>query len=214
MKVSIGPYTDWFGPYQIADAVFFWLEKYPEDEVAERRIYKLHDWLGDFLSGGKNQDSWLSQFCSYIHSKKKRKIKIKIDHYDIWNASHTMAIIMVPLLKELQKHKHGSPDVDPGDVPENIWPKQLASSANGYVDDTVHERWQWTLGEMIWALEQIADDDAEAQFYDHTGANDPKDDLMTQAGKIKIDQEGLEAWQERKRNGLRLLGKYFEGLWD
>ena len=40
MKVYIGPYTKWFGPYQIADAVFFWLDKYPdqEDEIGRAHV--------------------------------------------------------------------------------------------------------------------------------------------------------------------------------
>jgi hypothetical protein len=31
---------------------------------------------------------------------------------------------------------------------------------------------------------------------------------------IKVDREGLDAWQARKANGYRLFGKYYEGLWD
>lgn len=214
MKVKIGKHVQWFGPYQIADSVFFWLDKYPEDDLAGTRIYKLHEWLGDFLAGGDKLDSWLTRFCTYIHSKKKRKITVKIDSYDIWGAAETAAIVMAPLLKELKLHKRGSVDVNPADVPDELWPKQLASPSNGYTDDTIHERWAWVLDEMIWALEQVASDVGEEQFYDHTDANDPNDDMMTQVRKIKVDQEALEAWQERKRRGLRLLGKYFEGLWD
>ena len=32
--------------------------------------------------------------------------------------------------------------------------------------------------------------------------------------KIKIDQPGLKAHQDRKANGFRLFGKYYQGLWD
>jgi hypothetical protein len=213
MKVKIGPYVDWFGPYQIADSVFFWLEKYPDDEVADSRIYKLHDWLGEFLAG-KNNDTRLAKFCEWIYKKQKRKIKIKLDYYDHWNAGHTMALIILPLLQKLKETKHGSPEVDLSDVPDHLWPSQMASASNNYTDDTVHERWSWVLDEIIWTFEQEVDDDAEAQFFDHTNASNPNDNIMQQVEKIKIDQEGLDAWRERKQNGLRLFGKYYQGLWD
>jgi hypothetical protein len=213
MKVRIGPYIHWFGPYQMADAVFFWLEKYPEDGHEDRLVYKLHSWLGDFLAG-KNNNSKLSKFCEWVHKYRKRKVVVKLDHYDHWNANHTMALIILPLLKELKEHKQGSCDVSLSDVPDSLWPKQLAGSNNNYTDDTIHERWAWVLDEMIWTFEQEVDDDDESKFYDHSESNDPNDDLMTQVGKLKIDREGLEAHQERKANGFRLFGKYYQGLWD
>ena len=117
------------------------------------------------------------------------------------------------MLKALNEHKHGSADIDLGDVPDSLWPKQLAGPTNHYVDDTIHERWNWVLAEMIWAFEQEIDDDDESQFFDHSQANED-DDLTTQMDKIKIDRDGLEAHQLRKANGFRLFGKYFSALWD
>jgi hypothetical protein len=70
------------------------------------------------------------------------------------------------------------------------------------------------LGEMIWAFEQEVDEDDEDKFYDHSQSNDPNDDLMTQVSKMRVDREGLEAHQERKANGFKLFGKYYQGLWD
>ena len=37
MKVYLGPYISWLGPYQLADKIFFWTEKYPEDKTLEDR---------------------------------------------------------------------------------------------------------------------------------------------------------------------------------
>jgi len=31
---------------------------------------------------------------------------------------------------------------------------------------------------------------------------------------IKVDREGLKAHQDRKANGFRLFGKYYQALWD
>lgn len=213
MKVRIGPYVNWFGPYQIADAVFFWLEKYPEDGEEERLVYKLHDWLGNFLAGAKGTSKF-TQFCQWVHNHRKRREYVKLDYYDHWNANHTLALVILPVLKKLKEVKHGSCDVDFADVPDHLWPAQPASMANNYVDDTIHERWAWALDEMIWAFEQELDDDDEDKFYDHSQSNDPNDDLMTQVSKMRVDREGLEAHQERKANGFRLFGKYYQGLWD
>lgn len=72
-----------------------------------------------------------------------RKINIQIDHYDTWNMDHTLALIIVPMLKQLKETKHGSPNTDLEDVPENLR------------DSDVHVRWDWIMNEMIWAFEQI-----------------------------------------------------------
>jgi hypothetical protein len=213
MKVNIGPYINWFGPHQMAESVFFWLEKYPEDDLTESRIYKLRDWFTEFLAG-KNNESKLHKFCNWVHEHRRRRQRVKLDYYDHWNANHTMALIILPLLKKLKENKHGSPDVDFADVPDHLWPSQPATHNNNYTDDTIHERWVWVLDEIIWTFEQEVDEDDEKSFYDHSLSSDPNDDLMTQVGKIKVDREGLEAHHERKTNGFRLFGKYYQGLWD
>jgi hypothetical protein len=83
-------------------------------------------------------------------------------------------------------------------------------------------RWDWALDEMIWTFEQKVADDAESQFFDHSAydigdrANRYAwiDDINNSVSKIKYDQEGHKKWQDRKANGFRLFGKYFEALWD
>ena len=50
MKVYIGPYKNWVGPYQIAEALCFWA-KPVKDEYNFKRI---PDWLHNF-------GTWLSQ---------------------------------------------------------------------------------------------------------------------------------------------------------
>ena len=120
MKVYIGPYKNWIGPYQIADMIFFWVLRYPEDpKLDERWDYKLHDKLGDWLAG-KDGNSWLARLCNWVQTKRHRKIKVRIDNYDVWGADHTMALVIHPILKLLQESKHGAPLVDDEDVPEEL----------------------------------------------------------------------------------------------
>ena len=113
MRVKIGPYKNWIGPYQIADMIFFWCEKHPDEKLMERWDYKLQDKFGDWLANDKNgDDSRLTKFCQWFESKRKRKIKVKIDNYDTWSMDHTLAYIIVPMLKQLHETKHGAPFVD------------------------------------------------------------------------------------------------------
>jgi len=100
MKVSIGKYPDWIGPYQIADAVFFWLEKWPDDELEKRWDYQLRDKFGDWLAS-----TWVNDFCMWVHDKCRRKIKIQIDPYDTWSMDHTLSLIIIPMLKQLKEAK-------------------------------------------------------------------------------------------------------------
>jgi hypothetical protein len=215
MKVYLGKYKDWVGPYQVVEKIFFWLDKYPTDEDLKRPIYKLQEWVENkFCGKDNNHDTVLTKFCQWVNDHKHRTEYVKIDYYDAWNANHTLALIILPVLKSLKEKKHGSGIVDLGDVPDELWPKQLAGPSNNYSDDTVHERWNWVLDEIIWAFEQEVKDDDESQFYDHSEATDPNDDLTAQVSKIKVDRDGLEAHQLRKANGLRLFGKYYQSLWD
>lgn len=223
MKIKIGPYTEWIGPYQIAEKLLFWLDKYED-----RRVHK----FGKFLAG-PNNDSWLHKVCSWIESKKSRTVNIKIDKYDTWSMDHTLAMIIVPMLKQLKATQHGAPHVDDEDVPEELRstcaPELTEEQKNcGGTDDNYFKRWEWVLDEMIWAFEQKIDDDADSQFW--SGKSDiqwipseEKDkygDPLTYEMKRGpndtrvFDKEGYEQWAKRKQNGFRLFGKYYEGLWD
>lgn len=231
MKVHIGPHTNWIGPYQIADMIFFWVEKYPENEEIEKRWdYRMHDKLGPWLA-----DTWLAPVCEWIHKFKKRKVKVKIDYYDHWNCDSTLTPIILPLLKSLKEHKQGSGYIDLEDVPESMrytdteeWdPQQVfefykePNLQNIHCD--VHTRYEWALNEMIWAFEQLNDDNWEDQYWikhpeiDFTKyPEDEGKDTTPLRWKVKgeCDWEGRMKHQKRIDNGLRLFGKYFQTLWD
>jgi len=205
MKISIGPYRDWWGPYQIADL----LQKVG---VSEDTCHK----LGERLS-----KTWVNTLCEWIHSKKKRKVKIHIDRFDTWNMDATLAMIVLPMLKQLKETKHGSPFVDDNDVPAglNLRSTEAPPKEDEWdIDENHHKRWDWVLDEMIWAFEQKVDDDADSQFFDHSecpkGLDAMLEDLNSGASKTKYDRVGHQKWQDRKANGFRLFGKYYEALWD
>jgi hypothetical protein len=199
MKVYIGPYKRWIGPYQITDMLFFWINRkgiFPDDDPRWKRWdYRAADWLGERLA-----DSWVCDFCNWIHNKKPRKVSIHIDEYDTWSMDHTLSMIIHPMLLKLKEHKHGSPFVDDEDVPENLRstaaPPLTEQQKNyGESDDLFHERWVWVLDEMIFAhASQL--NDWEDEYYD------------------RKDYDGMHVIQDRIKNGYRLFGKYYQGLWD
>lgn len=214
MKVYIGPYVKWFGPYQLAERILFWKDKYKGDSVHA---------LGERLES----IAPLKNFLNWLYNKKQRKVKVHIDHYDVWSADHTLAMIIHPVLVKLKENKHGSPSVDDEDVPEHLRstaaPELTEEQKNcGAIDENWHKRWEWVLDEMIWAFGQHAADDWEDQFY--SGDVDVKfvkvdgtDLSRMEHGPnhtFKVDTEQKLVYMERMDNGRRLFAKYYKSLWD
>ena len=213
MKVNIGPYKSWVGPYQIAEALCFWAKPIKDEHGFKSKPDWVHD-FGTWLAGGESKDSVLMKLCSWIESKRKRKVSVRIDHYDTWSMDSTLATIVLPMLKQLKATKHGSPFTDDGDVPQELKSTSAPAKESEHDTDANHfKRWDYVLDEMIWAFEQKVNDDADSQFYDH-GTPVPGEDIMDAVKRIKVDWPGMNAWQARKNNGFRLFGKYYENLWD
>jgi hypothetical protein len=223
MRVKIGNYTNWMGPYQIAEKLLFWLDKHED-----KRVHKFGTWL----AGGEDKDSLLMRACTWIHSKQKRQIVVKLDRWDTWNMDATLAIIILPMLKQLKATQHGAGFVDDADVPEGIglWSDEADPKENEFDTDSNHfKRWEWVLDEMIWAFEQKQPDyDWEDQY--HSGKIDmtwkPIGELDAE-GDAKMyemekgpldthqfDTEGHKQHQARITNALKLFGKYYQNLWD
>lgn len=219
MKVVIGPYTTWIGPYQIAEMLCWWVPKVkdPTDIIARKP-----DWVHDFgtwLSEDRHgNDSWLTKLCQWVESKRQRQIYVRIDKYDSWSADHTLALIAVPLLRQLQNAKHGAPLVDDEDVPEGLGLRSYETEkikANEYdVDENHFRRWDWVLSEIIWALEQKIGDDCEQQFHSQKNPDLKSRDFDQMMDNMVFDRDGWQAWQDRKTRGYKLFGKYYENLWD
>jgi hypothetical protein len=193
MKVNIGPYRKWIGPYQIADMVFFVNRRgIYEDSKEYTWRYKMAEKFGDWLA-----ETWVTNFCNWLDHKRKRKIHVKIDNYDTWSMDDTLSHIIYPMLIQLKETKHGSPWVEDEDVPEHLRSTNAEPKENEWDTDSLfHDRWDWVLDEMIWAFEHKVDDEWTNKYYETN------------------DYEGLSAEQNRMKNGFRLFGKYYEGLWD
>jgi hypothetical protein len=146
--------------------------------------------------------------------KKQRNVKVKLHNYDTWSMDHTLALIVLPMLKQLKETKHGSPMVDDIDVPQELRINDVESKQfwdRGELDDNHHARWDWALDEIIWAFEMKAKDDWQEPYY----GTWIKDESKLLGGyHVNTDYDGMKAAQKRISNGLRLFGKYYENLWD
>ena len=221
MKVNIGPHPEWIGPYQIAEKLMFWEDKYDESFHHNEKIHKFGTWLAEDKHGNP---SLLAKLCTWVHSKKKRKIKVHIENYDIWNMDHTLAHIALPMLKKLKVAKHGSPFVDDEDVPDELKSTAAPPKENEWdTDDNFHKRWEWVMDEMIHAFEREVDEHWEDAFWKSSPEIDwtehPEDEgkptkPLRWAKRGECDWDGLQAENQRIQNGFRLFGKYYSGLWD
>jgi hypothetical protein len=217
MKVYIGPYKNFYGPHQFCD----WLEGVGVSE-------KYTDKLADYLS-----NTWISPFCQWIYDKRGDRVKkVKIHGYDTWNMDGTLSLIILPMLKQLQKDKQGSPLVDDEDVPEHLRSINAPPKENEWdCDDLVHERWNWVMDELIWTFEQLNNPDWDQQFYsgEHDSISVPIDIHGNEVSREEavmfrhekgpndtfvIDYDGKQKVQDRINHGLKLFGKYYQGLWD
>jgi hypothetical protein len=193
MKVHIGPYTDYIGPYQIAEKVFFWIDHRAVllDETLENRWdVKACNKFGDWLD-----KSWVHKFCLWLDSKKRRKIDVRIDSYDTWSMDHTLALIIHPMLVQLRDTNHGYFSSDPEDAP-HIGQDPGTDFTN---DSKALDRYKWIMDEMIWAFDTLKTDEDYKLFYTEENG---------------WDFEGQRLHNERIDNGLRLFGKYYRALWD
>ena len=131
----------------------------------------------------------------------KRKEEVHIHDYDTWSMDHTLSLIALPMLKQLKETKHGIPYIDYEDMPEHLQyiPKQYSQTYELFPEDDMWEPeferqqqvWEWMLDEMIWAMDQIANED-----------------------RVNLDVWYSKPYNNRMQNALKLFGKYYRSLWD
>jgi hypothetical protein len=203
----------WISPYIILEKVFFWREI----DYDEPLIEKWSNRLLPFSKAYQSVMDFIRPQISYV----------KIDRYDTWSMDHTLADIILPMLKQLNTEKHGAPHVDDEDVPMEL--QSWVSPAKDEYDIDGHHfaRWDYVLNEMIFAFECKVDDTWQEKF--SSGEHDMKSVpcKWDENGKptlynfekgpndtYKCDYEGMREVQKRITNGFRLFGKYYENLWD
>ncbi len=205
MKIYMNKYrSHWLSPYTILTKVLFWED---EDEIYGLKRKQVGD--GVYMSGidwlkSNGDDRYedtkpyivfllkvlepISNVLMKILDKVHPKIDyVKIDPWDTWSMDHTLAQIILPMLKQLKATKHGVPaDFVRGKDGKEIPFKRA------------ERMWDNTLDRMIWSFEQIVDEENDEQF--HTGG--------------KYNAKAHIKHQAKIQEGLDLFGKHFRSLWD
>lgn len=234
------PRNHWISPYVFLDYLFFWTEwsKCSRNRSLQAAIdeadgkYKYvepPDWVERWADRLSPISQALQWFLDLIHP---RINYVKIHASDTWSMDHTLADIILPMLKQLRETKHGAPFTDDEDVPEYLRSHMAQPKENEWDTDSLHYmRWDWILDEMIFAFEMKCKDDWQDEF--HSGKHDvkwvpvDKDGNEVAKGEHRFyemrkgpndthvyDAEGAQKVQTRITNGFRLFGKYYENLWD
>lgn len=245
MKVYINRYKDhWISPYTMLDYLFFWtdwskcsrwtLEQTLEDEARKQKGEK-----SQYVERPEWIEPWsdrlmpISRAIQWVWDRVDRKINyVKIDRWDTWSMDHTLGMIALPMLKQLQATKHGGPLVDDEDVPEELKSTSAPPKENEWDTDGNHfKRWDWVMDEMIFAFEHRLDDSWQDQYrsgnhdivwtpVDAAGNEVPKGEhKYYQMGRgpndtYQCDYDAIRAVEARIQNGFRLFGKYYCALWD
>jgi hypothetical protein len=212
MQVYINKYRNhWLSPYVILEKVFFWREIDYDEPIIEKWADRLEPF-----------SKVLQDVLDFIHPRIEY---VKIDHWDTWSMDHTLSSIVVPMLKQLKEVKHGAPHVDDEDVPMELQSWTSPAKDEYDVDGNHFARWDYVMDEMIFAHQSKLDDDWQDQFYTgvadyiHVEVPDEKYGKLYQMKEgpnhtHKIDWDGMHAYEARIKNGFRLFGKYYQGLWD
>jgi len=152
--------------------------------------------------------------------KGDQKKFIHIDPWDTWDMAHTLSDIIYPMLKQLKKTAHGAPYTDDEDVPEHLRSTAAKPKKNEWDTDSNHfKRWDWILGEMIWAFGELAKD-RDPNFCIKKGkykwVKKEGEDWTERVTLVEpiYDMVKMKAYHDRKKNAFRLFGKYYENLWD
>lgn len=144
----------------------------------------------------------------------ERKVDIEVDSYDSWGADNTIAMIAVPILQQLKATKQGYPGINTEDLPEGFVIDDAEDEDWNTEEFTFSNKaWEWILDEMIWALQQCANDCEDDFFSDTEVPGWEKVDVFKHS-PYWANFKGMKAYHERIDNGLVLFGKYFRCLWD
>ena len=206
MKIYMNrPKNNWLSPYTIIKTAMFWREIDYDEPIVEF-------W-----------NNILSPFCSILFDICQffnRHIRyVKIDPWDTWSMDNTLTRIILPMLIQLKKTKHGAPHVDNEDVPPALRNKKVLKLYD--TDKNYFKRWDYVLDQMIFSFTELNKEDWTEKFYtgeiDNIWLKKDNGDYELKRGPkhtLEFDKRGHDKHWSRIQNGLKLFGKYYTALWD
>lgn len=213
-----------------------WEVEEEEYDWVDRAVDRFADFWQDVLN-------WTINPVLRRFNQRKIKVKIHdYDTWGMDHTLGLIILPMLKQLKATKHGSQWVDDVDvphmvkkkKGKKVDSEGPRNIRALDMGEEEDQhsdIHDRWNWVLDEMIWAFEQVnAEDEGRSNYYvpyeegeklqrvywkdSKTGENHY---MLTEEEERKIGKyvpELQKAYQKRLSNGLRLFGKYYQGLWD
>ena len=110
MKVWISNYRNhWISPYTIIDYAFFWTDwskcSRNKSIIDDKEWVDHPAWVDKWVDRIQPISTAIRVMLDFIHP---RFNYVKIDRWDTWSMDSTLADIILPMLKQLQKDKHGA----------------------------------------------------------------------------------------------------------
>jgi len=221
MKVRMRKFESFYSTRAMEDRYFKlrhdkypWQVKEEDYDRLDKFVLKVLDICQDTVCHPLNL---LSRFKRKIF----KRVYVKIDRWDAWNADDTLCYIIAPLLKELKNQKQSAAFVDDEDAPEHLHSNLTKEQKENHdIDDNWFARWNWVLDEMIWCFENLQTDWEEKYYSGKSDVYFEKLDNGYSTMKhgpnhtFKVDDEGIKKERERMDNALRLFGKYYFNLWS
>jgi len=220
MRVNLGPYKNWVGPYQLVELLkYVGVSEYLRDKIA------ILIPTAPFL--------WLEKM------RGERKEKIVIHNYDAWSADHTLAKIIAPLLHKVKEDKHGVPCEFLGKEYSDLvssnefWAEKGDGPLHDHADvlfKQAEDEWNKALDHMIWAFEEYNKDNWDDPYWTgergecesiasgetHWNPITKKDEQLFElksTGTRECDWEGRQKHWDRMQEGINLFAKHFSSLW-
>jgi hypothetical protein len=206
MKVYINKYKNhWISPYTIIEWLFFWTEW---SKCARSKDFIPNDqWISSpaWVDKAADKIEPLSRTIKWVSEKVNRKIDyVKIDRWDTWSMDSTLALIILPMLKQVKETKHG--------VPAEFVHNWDSSRKDNDLEDA-EKKWNEVLDKMIFSFESFHND-WEDQFHSGEYDNTKNPGQSGWLGTHNYDLEGAREYEKRIQEGLELFGKHYRNLWD
>lgn len=147
-------------------------------------------------------------------SKKKRRIDITIHKWDSYSGYYTLAMIILPVLKDLKKNYSGVPSVI---YPDDHFKKPQNEQDRDF--KIYQKEWKRIIDTMIWSFNEIVNDmKGEKKAWKKNGKKEKWKKLDNDMIKLletgyKFDKPIYDEYHKRVQEGLDNFAKYYLNLW-
>lgn len=212
--------VNWFGPYHLLDPLEKLLMKLGK---TEDEAYEVITKIVDFIPNKPFQ-----MVDAFRRALPWNKEVVKIHAWDTWSMDHTLAKIVVPMLKQLKETKHGIP-CEFAEVGGEDYIRQMSfgfysEEVGSLFENHAERRWNEVLDKMIWSFEQIILDETNDVYWEPYWEDmDPSEEvpensvynqLKMEHPRKKINNQKYDEYYKKLQEGYELFGKYYRNLWD